>query len=94
METFKWLDEVPYLCTSPICGAYARRLKNSIGLDINAYSPYWHALSQWSSIWENMLCVQCAAKCKSVHKDGREKAWESLPKFFGLPDWNDLTNFD
>ena len=30
----------------------------------------------------------------SIHKDGREKAWESLPRLFGLPDWNDLKNLE
>ncbi|KAJ7108458.1 hypothetical protein C8R43DRAFT_187747 [Mycena crocata] len=30
--------------------------------------------------------------CKRHMEDGREKIWENLPTFFGLPPWNELKN--
>ncbi|KAJ7177496.1 hypothetical protein C8R43DRAFT_872384 [Mycena crocata] len=45
------------------------------------------------------LCVNALIKvstlcnpCKRHMEDGREKIWENLPTFFGLPPWNELKN--
>ena len=36
------------------------------------------------------LCVHCETAAKIYHNEGREKLWQILPSFFGLPEWNEL----
>lgn len=51
------------------------------------------ALIRWKSAWENELCTECGKEAKEIHDAGREKIWEMLPLFFGLPSWTDLKDF-
>ncbi|KAI0940702.1 hypothetical protein AcV7_003010 [Taiwanofungus camphoratus] len=36
------------------------------------------------------LCDSCCATVEHAIKEGREKVWNQLPRFFGLPDWDTL----
>ena len=36
------------------------------------------------------LCVHCETAAKTYHDKGRERIWQMLPRFFSLPEWNEL----
>jgi hypothetical protein len=51
------------------------------------------ALEKWkSSVIHCPLCTPCLMEAKRLHRAGREKMWELLPSFFGLPPWDELKN--
>ncbi|TFK38969.1 hypothetical protein BDQ12DRAFT_735184 [Crucibulum laeve] len=57
---------------------------------------YTRGLEKWTdelSLYGS-LCRPCTDEAKRIHAAGREKMWELLPTFFGLPDWQELKNFD
>ena len=39
---------------------------------------------------EVKLCIHCETVAKTCHNEGRERLWQMLPSFFGLPEWNEL----
>ena len=39
---------------------------------------------------EVKLCVHCETAAETCHNKGRERLWQMLPSFFGLPEWNEL----
>ncbi|KAJ7465232.1 hypothetical protein FB451DRAFT_432468 [Mycena latifolia] len=44
--------------------------------------------------WVGRLCEDCDRAASAEYNIGRGKAWEMLPTFFGLPQWNDLKDMD
>ena len=47
-----------------------------------------------TSSTHSLLCTSCLTEVKRLHQAGREKLWELLPSFFGLPPWDELKNFE
>jgi len=53
------------------------------------------ALAKWKfSETHRPLCNPCLMEVKRLHQAGREKIWELLPSFFGLPPWDELKNLE
>ncbi|KAJ7432202.1 hypothetical protein B0H11DRAFT_820802 [Mycena galericulata] len=51
----------------------------------------YFALDQWDEDWSDALCPACLQAGKKAFGASGRKFWESLPGFFGLPKWKDLT---
>jgi len=71
-----------------------RGCKNCKGLVVR--SDKWREL-QWSAgvtgdirDYMNDLCSACNHALKLTMKEGRRKAWQKLPEYFGLKDWESL----
>jgi hypothetical protein len=49
-------------------------------------------LQTWEdSDWDRLnVCDVCLASMKIAHQEAKESFWDSLPKTFDLPDWNEL----
>lgn len=41
-------------------------------------------------VWRNALCSQCLEVFRASVATGRRELWSGLPKFFGLPSWEEL----
>jgi hypothetical protein len=91
---YGWTKQLPY----PSCNSSAR-----LSCSIGGQRIYFHLFTQagsllpglvaWDSSWDKRLCSQCAAAAREVHMAGRQKIWDSVPEFFCLPPWKELTNF-
>lgn len=46
------------------------------------------------SVYHSELCLFCLTVVERLHQAGREKMWELLPSFFGLPPWDELKNLE
>jgi hypothetical protein len=64
---------------------FLRYEENKIGLDVFAPSTF---------PFVEELCEPCAAAAKAADLDARQKIWDLLPSFFGLPEWKDLQDMD
>jgi hypothetical protein len=49
-----------------------------------------YAVLPWDQGWSGRLCDVCEKTAKVYAEAGRQKCWEFLPTFFGLPEWKDL----
>jgi hypothetical protein len=47
----------------------------------------------WEVRWGGDFCLSCIEAAKEAHDKGREDLWRMLPELFGLPKWEDLTDF-
>ena len=36
----------------------------------------------------------CAYTAEKLFRSGQDKLWDELPSYFGLPNWDDLQDFD
>ena len=52
-----------------------------------------NGLTPWDSEWGSHICDSCVQTAKEAHEAGRRELWDKLPKLFGLPRWEELTNF-
>ncbi|KAF7365516.1 BTB domain-containing protein [Mycena venus] len=57
-----------------------------------------YLLEPWEKVaggkWVGALCEDCEKAAKVEHNAGRQRAWDQLPIFFGLPEWKDLKDMD
>ncbi|KAJ7610277.1 hypothetical protein DFH06DRAFT_1065262, partial [Mycena polygramma] len=57
-----------------------------------------YTLDHWDKVaggsWVGLLCENCVKDAKVEHEAARQRAWEQLPLFFGLPQWKDLKDLD
>ncbi|KAF7315146.1 BTB domain-containing protein [Mycena indigotica] len=94
--TFSWLYESP---SADICRCVTEcsqwRLKIS-QLFINFNSDYAGAAlfpdPDQVEVFLQSSCLPCQNEIRKATQNGRKKAWEDLPSFFGLPGWDELTN--
>lgn len=87
-STFAWLRggaDTP--CLTAVSCSNARK---SLLCDIFLPVPPSIALDEWQSNWETGMCLSCIRTARVAHENGRKKAWDTLPAFFGLPVWKDL----
>ncbi|KAJ3513920.1 hypothetical protein NLJ89_g2689 [Agrocybe chaxingu] len=47
-----------------------------------------------ASMIVSALCDSCSASIKTHYNKARERIWAELPKYFALPDWEELKDFD
>ena len=93
--TFGWLRKLPYPdCASPqgrkcLRGGHQIYFKVFGGSSAKMIS----GLKRWNPDWADWICPECAKAAEADHCAGRRAFWDSIPKFFGLPDRKDLTNF-
>ena len=48
-------------------------------------------LGGWEKRREKVLCDPCARIGEKCYEDGRQRIWNKLPSFLGLPDWAELS---
>lgn len=76
-------------CDGPfVCHKYRRRLLARLESSHTAFiaEPFTH-VSFASGKFAHGLCTHCRTALKTSYEAGRVKAWEELPKAFGLPAW-------
>ncbi|KAJ7185846.1 hypothetical protein C8R46DRAFT_387584 [Mycena filopes] len=50
-----------------------------------------YIIDVWDHVnWSGKLCEVCETGAKDHYEAARQKGWELLPTFFGLPEWKDL----
>jgi hypothetical protein len=70
--------------------------------DINHKVTWWekethdvtYATGQWRDSWSGKLCEACETAAREYTDTSRQKGWELLPTFFGLPKWKDLKDLE
>ena len=87
-ETFSWLSEentsIFLPCKSKkTCIVAKRTLQRQLFLPRSTCI----ALDPWQPDWERNLCSDCIFLAKKSHEEGRQRIWNELPIFFGLPGW-------
>ncbi|KAJ7185848.1 hypothetical protein C8R46DRAFT_1061907, partial [Mycena filopes] len=98
-ETLAWLkdaDIVPHAsCTSR---KQCERQKMVINhhILVSWTRSFGHDLrfiaGRWNLTWSDKLCGVCEARAREHYETARQKGWELLPTFFGLPKWKYLTD--
>ncbi|RDB15227.1 hypothetical protein Hypma_004726 [Hypsizygus marmoreus] len=92
--TFSWLTDLPYAgCTSPDglkCSDGARSVHFEVFVEFDCNIT---GLNPWKASWLKQFCRVCGPAAKAAHEEGRREFWNDIPGCFGLPDWEDLTNF-
>ena len=92
--TFGWTTQLPYpTCTSPSprsCLTGGQRIYFEVFTEVGTRRT---GLDVWRREWNKQLCLQCATAARTAHAGGRQKVWDSIPEFFGLSPWEELTNF-
>ncbi|KAJ7697609.1 hypothetical protein B0H17DRAFT_1051626 [Mycena rosella] len=49
-----------------------------------------YTIDAWDEQWSGKLCGVCEDAAKACYETSRQKGWDLLPSFFGLPGWEDL----
>ncbi|KAJ7449105.1 hypothetical protein B0H11DRAFT_337041 [Mycena galericulata] len=97
-QVFRWLDDdsvIPHeLCNSLTCTDQRHEIRRSMAWGYAADEFRYFALDQWDEDWSDALCSACLQAGKRAFRASGRKFWESLPGFFGLPKWKDLTDLD
>ena len=100
-KLYEWLDQdvvIPQAsCLSEIeCRDQRHNIRRTVNWLPRAGKPgrVYHALMAWDYGWSTQLCEFCAEAGQRFFQLNREKAWEALPSFFGLPKWADLEDLD
>ncbi|KAF7297720.1 BTB domain-containing protein [Mycena kentingensis (nom. inval.)] len=88
-------DIVPcYGCKADLdCSSAAdvclRRTFENVSIIVGVVEP-WR--EEWE--WEEDLCEACIKVAMAAHRAARQKAWDELPSYFGLPVWEELLKMD
>jgi hypothetical protein len=53
-----------------------------------------HQLGPWDQESKTPLCKPCFDSLNVAYEKARQKLWDDLPSFFGLPPWEELKDFD
>nr|GAT43809.1 predicted protein [Mycena chlorophos] len=75
----------------PRCNSIGLLLK--LGLENNRHSMA-NIVGKWDDEWDEQFCPACVGCAKEVFERAREKCWDKLPSYFGLPDWEELKRMD
>ena len=93
-ETFSWLvgqnTMVPFCLSKKACTS----AKQTLRLQLFLPRTKCIALYPWQSDWEQGMCGNCVSAAKRYHEEGRQRIWNDLPLFFGLPRWDKLLERD
>jgi hypothetical protein len=95
-ETFSWLSggntsNNVFTCMNKKTCSSAKQT-----LQLRLFLPRTEciALRPWQSDWERNMCEHCISAAKRSHQEGRQRIWNELPTFFGLPGWDNLIDRD
>ncbi|KAJ7017172.1 hypothetical protein C8F04DRAFT_1054517 [Mycena alexandri] len=53
-----------------------------------------YVIGDWHPEWSGKFCEVCEAAAREHYAASRQKGWELLPTFFGLPKWEALKDVD
>ncbi|KAJ7449088.1 hypothetical protein B0H11DRAFT_2079513 [Mycena galericulata] len=98
-ENLVWLDGETVIpdasCRSQTnCKQQKIALSHSVAWNGNGLADLGYTIDAWDEEWSEKLCDSCEAAAKECYEASRLKGWQSLPSFFGLPEWNDLKDLD
>ncbi|KAJ6582982.1 hypothetical protein DFH09DRAFT_1360277 [Mycena vulgaris] len=99
-EVFGWLEDDSIIpdqsCVSKIeCTTQRQMIHRAlISNDNGAVRVRCYGLDSWDDDWPHGLCDICRMAGKSTFDNSRDKLWEALPTFFGLPEWTKLKDVD
>ncbi|KAF7297754.1 BTB domain-containing protein [Mycena kentingensis (nom. inval.)] len=80
-------------CTRPASCREAAARELAVLLSKSDYIA--SVLDSWSeSTWEDIFCEECVEASGTRHAEEREKCWDRLPSYFGLPAWEELLQMD
>ncbi|KAF7297804.1 BTB domain-containing protein [Mycena kentingensis (nom. inval.)] len=79
-------------CTSPAACESARK-DLLIQLGASAYNVV-RVLAPWDEIAALKVCSPCRTAGRFAFDAAREKCWQKLPTYFGLPPWEELLKMD
>ncbi|KAJ7432174.1 hypothetical protein B0H11DRAFT_2127279 [Mycena galericulata] len=96
-ENLVWLNDKTVIpdvsCQSQTkCNGQKMALNHSVAW--NGFLHLTYIIDAWDEEWSEKLCDSCEAAAKECYEAGRLKGWQSLPSFFGLPEWKDLKDLD
>ncbi|KAJ7060941.1 hypothetical protein C8F01DRAFT_1369795 [Mycena amicta] len=80
-------------CTSPTqCAGQLLALGHIIDKDHVTREGFdlGFMIDQWDGRWTGLLCSGCEDVARALYERGRYKAWEGLPVFCGLGEWENL----
>jgi hypothetical protein len=98
-ELFAWTEDasvIPHDTCESRTGCTERRHVLRRILTFGDEDRRYHALTVWEpdDVWSEGLCDDCEAAGRETFNSNRNKTWESLPSFFGLPPWTELKDLD
>lgn len=89
--TFSWLQCVNSSASSScISRSTCNSAKQALKIELFLPTPKCMALAIWQSYWEHNMCSPCVTAAQQSHRQGRQKIWNALPGYFGLPSWDEL----
>ncbi|KAJ7634521.1 hypothetical protein FB45DRAFT_829782 [Roridomyces roridus] len=94
--SFSWLDNndvVPSIsCTNRTgCDRGLNDLRRSCVANSRFDAPSFFILkTREGDWWSDHFCHYCAAVAQDAFNANRVQAWDALPSFFGLPEWDEL----
>ncbi|KAJ7634514.1 hypothetical protein FB45DRAFT_909072 [Roridomyces roridus] len=96
---YSWLDDGTVVpsdsCKKSVeCTRARQAMHENLAWDDDTGLYCCFALETWDSDWTHTYCKTCFKAAKSAFVASRSSIWESLPGFFGLPDWADLKDAD
>lgn len=96
-DTMRWLLYQGYPQTSQLyqgCKSPDRchETRNHFLRAIFIPIPRIYGLCRWEdwAVISQFVCESCFAAAQRSHNEGRERFWQKLPTFFGLPGWDEL----
>ncbi|KAJ7449094.1 hypothetical protein B0H11DRAFT_336704 [Mycena galericulata] len=83
------------LCKSQTkCKHQKMALHHSVAWKGDGFLDLHYTIDGWDREWSGELCDSCEEAAKESYEASRLKGWQSLPSFFGLPEWKDLKDLD
>ncbi|KAJ7432201.1 hypothetical protein B0H11DRAFT_1890584 [Mycena galericulata] len=98
-ESLAWLEDeavVPHTsCLSRSrCSQQRLALNHTVAWGEKRMIDLSYVIDVWDSRWTGKLCQVCESAARASYNASREKGWELLPTFFGLPEWKNLKDMD
>ncbi|KAF8162508.1 hypothetical protein K438DRAFT_1618292 [Mycena galopus ATCC 62051] len=98
-QSLSWLRDESVIpscsCQSPRrCMQQRNAMVRIVDQDHEGRFNLGYTIDEWDDRWTGMLCAVCEEAATMTYTQEREKGWELLPTFFGLPDWKDLKDVD
>ncbi|KAJ7108756.1 hypothetical protein C8R44DRAFT_714111 [Mycena epipterygia] len=98
-ESLAWMDGdavIPHTsCASPVaCTQEKMFLNHTVAWRVKDKIDLTYTIDGWDALWSDKLCDVCEEAAMDNYNTSREKGWELLPSFFGLPGWKDLKDLE
>ncbi|KAJ7436731.1 hypothetical protein FB451DRAFT_187047 [Mycena latifolia] len=98
-ESMAWLNDdvvVPHTsCSSQTqCEEQKILLNHTVTWREPTELDFTYTLDPWEEEWSGKLCDACEEAAKASYETSRQKGWDLLPSFFGLPEWKHLKDAD